>query len=115
MIQIRTFLIHQLSVTRVFGWNNDRRRSQRRDAPRTRSRTNLFQRPQQHRSVQVLFAAVFYPEGRSVPASSRTYFVGEFRSPFLAAMYLNFMEVAPRAEQLPFIVQLRREVARTLS
>jgi hypothetical protein len=31
-------------------------------------------------------------------------FVGEFRSPFLAAMYLNFMEVAPRAEQLTFIV-----------
>ena len=31
-------------------------------------------------------------------------FVGVCRFPFLAVMYLNFMEVAPRAEQLPFIV-----------
>ena len=30
-------------------------------------------------------------------------FVGEFRSPFLTEMYLNFMEVTPRAEELPFI------------
>ena len=31
-------------------------------------------------------------------------FVAEYRSPFLASMYLNFIEVAPRAEQLSFIV-----------
>lgn len=31
-------------------------------------------------------------------------FIGESRSPFLAAMYLNFMEVALRAEQLPSII-----------
>ena len=31
-------------------------------------------------------------------------FLGVCRSPFLAVMYLNFMEVAPHVEQLPFIV-----------
>jgi hypothetical protein len=31
-------------------------------------------------------------------------FLGHCRSPFLAFMYLNFMEVAPRGEELSFVV-----------
>jgi hypothetical protein len=103
LLQIRTFLIKQLYGTRAFSCNKDR----------------------EEMSVWMHLANVFATicfNDHNGPFPSKCYlplsfipradpflplleeFVGECRSPFLAAMYLNFIEVAPRAEQLPFIV-----------
>ncbi|MGB0122539.1 MAG: hypothetical protein WBP63_03830 [Silvibacterium sp.] len=103
MIQIRTFLMQQLAGTRVFGWNKDR------DEASAETHLARALGPicfNDHNSIGP--SKCYLPVG-FIPSADPFLpllenFVGEFRSPFLAAMYLNFMEVAPRAEQLPFII-----------
>ena len=103
MIQIRTFLIHQLSGTRVFGWNKDR------DEASAEMHLARALGPLCFNDHNSVIPSKCYLPPSFIPRSDPFLpllenFVGEFRSPFLAAMYLNFMEVAPRAEQLPFII-----------
>jgi hypothetical protein len=103
MLQIRAFLMNQLRGTRVFGWNKDRDGASAEMHLAHALGTLCFN---DHYG--------FYPSKCYLPPSFilRTdpflplleNFVGQYRSPFLATMYVNFMEVAPRAEQLPFIV-----------
>lgn len=103
MIQIRTFLMHQLSDSRVFGWNKDR------DEASAEMHLAHALGPicfNDHSSIgpsKCYLPPSFIPKADPfLPLLEN--FVAEFRSPFLAAMYLNFMEVAPRAEQLSFII-----------
>jgi hypothetical protein len=103
MIQIRTFLIHQLSETRVFGWNKDR------DEASAEMHLAHALGPLCFNDHNSLVPSKCYLSPSFIPSADPFLpllenLVGEYRSPFLAAMYLNFMEVAPRAEQLPFIV-----------
>ena len=103
LLQIRAFLMNQLRGTRVFGWNKDRDEASAEMHLAHALGTLCFN---DHYG--------FYPSKCYLPPSFilRTdpflplleNFVGQYRSPFLATMYVNFMEVAPRAEQLPFIV-----------
>ena len=103
MIQIRTFLIHQLSGTRVFGWNKDR------DEASAEMHLAHALGPicfNEHNSIgpsKCYLPPSFIPRADPfLPLLEN--FVAEFRSPFLASMYLNFMEVSPQAEQLSFII-----------
>ena len=103
LLQIRTFLIRQLSGTRVFGWNKDREEGS--------AEMHLA-----HALAALCFNDHygFAPSKCYLPPTliSRAdpflplleSLVGEYRSPFLASMYLNFIEVAPHAKQLSFIV-----------
>lgn len=103
MIQVRTFLIHQLSETRAFGWNKDR------DEASAEMHLAHALGPicfNDHNSIgpsKCYLPPSFIPRADSFLPLLED-FLAEFRSPFLAAMYLNFMEVAPRAEQLSFII-----------
>lgn len=103
MIQIRTFLIHQLSKTRVFGWNKDR------DEASAEMHLAHALGPLCFNDYNSVGPSTCYLPPSFIPRADPFLpllenFVREFRSPFLATMYLNFMEVAPRAEQLPFII-----------
>lgn len=103
MIQIRTFLIHQLSGTRVFGWNKDR------DEARAELHLAHALGPICFNDYNSIGQSKCYLPPSFIPGADPFLpllenFVAEFRSPFLASMYLNFMEVAPRADQLPFII-----------
>ena len=103
LIQIRTFLIHQLSGTRVFGWNKDR------DEASAEMHLAHALGPLCFNDYNSMVPSKCYLPPSFIPSADPFLpllesFVGEFRSPFLATMYLNFMEVAPRAEQLAFII-----------
>ena len=103
MIQIRTFLIHQLSETRAFGWNKDR------DEASAEMHLAHALGPLCFNDYNSVVPSKCYLPPSFIPRADPFLpllenFVAEFRSPFLAAMYLNFMEVAPRAQQLPFII-----------
>ncbi len=103
LIQIRRFLMSHLSGTKTFGWNKDR------DEASAEMHLAHALGPlcfNDHNSVvpsKCYLPPSFIPKADPfLPLLEN--FVGEFPSPFLATMYLNFMEVAPRAEQLPFII-----------
>ena len=103
LLQIRTFLITQLYGTRAFGCNKDREEMSVWMHLANALATICFN---DHNS---LFPSKCYLPASFIPRtdpflSLLEEFVGECRSPFLAAMYLNFMEVAPHAEQLRFVV-----------
>jgi hypothetical protein len=102
-IQIRTFLIDELSETRVFGWNKDRDEASAEMHLAHALGPTCFNDDNSIGPSKCYLPSSFIPRADPfLPLLEN--FVGEFRSPFLATMYLNFMEVAPRAEQLPFIV-----------
>jgi hypothetical protein len=103
LLQIRTLLIKQLYGTRVFGWNKDREEASVEMHLANTLATICFN---DHGG---LFPSKCYLPPSFIPRTDPFLpllkeFVGVCRSPFLAVMYVNFMEVAPRAEQLPFIV-----------
>ena len=103
LIQIRTFLVHQLSGTRVFGWNKDR------DEASAEMHLAHALGPLCFNDYNSLVPSKCYLPPSFIPRADPFLplledFLAEFRSPFLATMYLNFMEVAPRAEQMPFII-----------
>ncbi len=103
LIQIRTFLMNQLSGTRTFGWSKDR------DEASAEMHLARTLGPICFNDHNSLVPSKCYLPPSLIPRAHAFLpllgdFVTEFRSPFLATMYLNFMEVAPRVEQLPFIV-----------
>jgi hypothetical protein len=103
LIQIRAFLVHQLSGTRVFGWNKDR------DEASAEMHLAHALGPLCFNDHNSLAPSKCYLPPSLIPRADPFLplledFLAEFRSPFLATMYLNFMEVAPRAEQMPFII-----------
>ena len=103
LLQIRTFLINQLCRTRVFSWNKDREEASVEMHLAPALATLCFNDYNSYVSSTCYLPASFIPRTDPfLPLLEE--FVRECRSPFLTVMYLNFMEVAPRAEQLPFIV-----------
>jgi hypothetical protein len=103
LLQIRTFLIKQLYGTRVFGWNKDREEASVEMHLGGALATICFNDHNGPFPSKCYLPASFIPRTDPfLPLLEE--FVGKCRSPFLAVMYLNFMEVAPRAEQLPFVV-----------
>jgi hypothetical protein len=103
MLQIRTLLIHQLSGTRVFGWNKDR------DEARAELHLAHALGPICFNDYNSIGPSKCYLPPSFIPRADPFLpllenFVAEFRSPFLATMYVNFMEASPRAEQLTFII-----------
>jgi hypothetical protein len=103
VIQIRTFLIQQLSGTKAFGRNKDR------DEASAEMHLAHALGPLCFNDYNSVVPSMCYLPPSFIPSADPFLplledFVGAFRSPFLATMYLNFMEVAPRAEQLPFIL-----------
>jgi hypothetical protein len=103
LLQIRTFLIKQLSGTRVFGWNKDREEASAEMHLAHALGTLCFNDHYGFSPSKCYLPPAFIPRADPfLPILEN--FVGEYRSPFLASMYLNFIEVAPRAEQLFFIV-----------
>ncbi len=103
LLQIRSFLIKQLCGTRVFGWNKDREEASVEMHLGNALATICFNDHYGFSPSKCYLPASFIPRTDSfLPLLEE--FVGVCRSPFLAVMYLNFMEVALRAEQLPFVV-----------
>jgi hypothetical protein len=103
LLQIRSFLIKQLYGTRVFGWNKDREEASVEMHLGNALATICFNDHYGFTPSKCYLPASFIPRTDQF-LSLLEEFVGVCRSPFVAVMYLNFMEVAPRAEQLPFIV-----------
>jgi hypothetical protein len=104
LIQIRTFFIHQLSATEVFGRNKDR------DEARAEMHLARALAPLCFNVHSSLSPSRCYLPPALIPRADPflpllANLVTHFRSPFLATMYLNLIEVAPRAEQLPFITE----------
>jgi hypothetical protein len=103
LLQIRTFLIKQLYGTRAFGCNKDREEASVWMHLARPLATICFNDHNGPFPSKCYLPASFIPRTDPfLPLLEE--FVGVCRSPFVAMMYLNFMEVAPRAEQLPFIV-----------
>lgn len=103
LLAIRTFLIKQLSGTRVFGWNKDREEASVEMHLGNALATICFNDQNGPFPSKCYLPVSFIP--RTDPFLPLLEdFVGICRSPFLAVMYLNFMEVSPRAEQLAFIL-----------
>ena len=102
LIQIRAFLINQLYGTRVFGWNKDRDEASVEMHLAPALATLCFNNYNSLTGSKCYLPASFVP-GVDDFLPLLEEFVGQCRSPFLALMYLNFMEVAPRAEELPFV------------
>jgi hypothetical protein len=103
LLQIRAFLVAQLSETKVFGRNRDR------DEARAETHLARALGPICFNDFNSPFPSKCYLPSSFIPRTDPFLplleaFVGEYRSPFLATMYLNFIEVAPRAEQLSFIL-----------
>ena len=103
LIQIRSFLLNQLYGTRVFGWNKDRDEASVAMHLAPALATLCFNDYTSFTGSKCYLPASFIPRADDcLPLLEE--FVGQCRSPFLALMYLNFMEVAPRAEELLFVV-----------
>ena len=103
LLQIRAFLIKQLYGTRVFGWNKDREELSVEMHLAHPLATICFNDHNGLFPSKCYLPASFIPKADPfLPLLEE--FVGEIRSPFLAVMCLNFMEVAPHVEQLSFVV-----------
>lgn len=103
LLQIRTFFIKQLYGTRAFDCNKDRKEASVWMHLASPLATICFNDHNGPFPSKCYLPASFIPRTDPfLPLLEE--FVGVCRSPFVAMMYLNFMEVAPRAEQLPFIV-----------
>ena len=103
LLRIRAFLVAQLSETKAFGRNRDR------DEARAETHLARALGPICFNDFNSPFPSKCYLPISFIPRADPFLplleaFVGEYRSPFLATMYLNFIEVAPRAEQLSFIL-----------
>jgi hypothetical protein len=103
LLQIRAFLVAQLSETKVFARNRDR------DEARAETHLARALGPICFNDFNSPFPSKCYLPSSFIPRTDPFLplleaFVGEYRSPFLATMYLNFIEVAPRSEQLSFIL-----------
>jgi len=103
LLQIRAFLVAQLSETKVFVRNRDR------DEARAEMHLARALGPICFNDFNSPFPSKCYLPVSFIPRTDPFLllleaFVEEYNSPFLATMYLNFIEVAPRAEHLSFIL-----------
>jgi hypothetical protein len=103
LLQIRTFLIRQLSGTRAFGWNKDREEGSAEMHLAHALASLCFNDHYGFTPSKCYLPPAFIPRADPFLPLLES-LVGEYRSPFLASMYLNFIEVAPHPEQLSFIV-----------
>ncbi len=103
LLQVRVFLIKQLSGTRVFGWNKDREEGSAEMHLAHALGPLCFNDHYGFTPSKCYLPPVFISRADPFLPLLES-LVGEYRSPFLASMYLNFIEVAPHAEQLSFIV-----------
>ncbi len=100
-VQIRGYLMGRLQQTRLFGWNKDR------DALSVEMHlapalATLCFNDEGFRQSKCYLPASFIARA-DVFLPSLEAFVKVCTSPYLAIMYLNFMEVAPHSEQVPFV------------
>jgi hypothetical protein len=100
-VQVRRYLMERLQQTSLFSWNKDRDELsvEMHLAP---ALATLCFNDKGFRQSKCYLPASFI-ERADVFLPSLEAFVKVCTSPYLAIMYLNFMEVAPRAEQVPFV------------
>lgn len=103
LLTIRSYAIERIKTTRLFSWNHDRD-----ETSVTTDMTDIL--------ATICFNNYnpFVPSKCYVPAvliagidlflPLLEEFIGIWRSPFVTLMYLNLFEVAPRREQLAFVI-----------
>jgi hypothetical protein len=99
-------LMGRLQQTRIFGWNKDRDELsvEMHLAP---ALATLCFNDEGFRQSKCYLPASFIARA-DVFLPSLEAFVKVCTSPYLAIMYLNFMEVAPHSEQVPFVAACAR-------
>lgn len=103
LVLIRRFVIKQLSETRLFGWNKDRDESSIAMHLAPVLATICFNDYNGITGSKCYLPAGLIPMADEVLPLLQE-FVAQFRSPFFAFQCLNFMEVAPRAQELLFVL-----------